>query len=161
MDPKIIPHVEYSPSDLPDGFSRPTNRVSLRIEDEGLTWNGELLKWQEIQEVQIKFCNGNPYVQMKNSSTSRPNVSFFFPSKWYKRHIKPWFGASSNITLEFLDIIIENTEVITREPLEKEILENNANPVIQRLWNIFFFIFPLFLIVFSIIIIIAGITAGG
>lgn len=161
MEAKIIPNVEYSPKALQNGLKRSTHRIALKTDRNGITWNGDLLKWQEITDVQIKNFNGNPYVQLSTSMQSRPLVSFFFPSKWYKRHFKPWFGASPFLTLEFLKILDEQTQKDSQEKLEQIILENNANPSIQRIWNLFFWVFPLSLAIVSIYILIFGITAGG
>ncbi|MHA2363090.1 MAG: hypothetical protein ACXAC7_03975 [Candidatus Hodarchaeales archaeon] len=160
MDPKIITNVEFKLNDIPNGIFRGTHRISMQVNDEGLIWNGELLTWGEIKSVEIKTFNGNPYLKLQTSTPTKPIVSFYFLSKWWKRHKNPWFGASSFLTLEFLKILEEKTNICTYDECEQIILQNTSkNPFIQKIWNTLFWIIPPSLAIFSVFILYLGYNA--
>lgn len=169
--PFIIPNVEVCIGDIPARyFFRNTKKLSLEITKAGIVCNGYAIQWDSIKDVELKYFNGNPYLQFKtdskiqldktvNSATygRQTVVSMFFENKFYYRKFAPWFGASEYITTEFVKTLEEHN-LFSVEKLRSRISENMDDFFGHSLWNISFLALPLLLILFSLIILVVGFT---
>ena len=157
MEEKIFSNVEYIHGyDIPSSaFLRKTKKIFLRTNDVGITFLGKTYKWSEIRNVQLKFFNANPYLQLDIEGNTIH--SFFFESKFYYRKKIPWFGASQFLTTEFVKIL-EEKELFSVNDLENRLQDNTQTPFIHKVWNYFFWIFPIVLILITIYILYLGFT---
>lgn len=155
MDSFIIPTVEYLPHDIPSkAFFRGTKKISLKIEDEGFVFNGRTVNWSDIQSVNVKFFNSNPYLQL--TSSNGESFSFYFENKFYYRKNAPWFGASEFITTAFVKAL-EEKNLFSVEKLKANLQENTFTPFIHKFWNFAYYAFPTALVILSTIILVVGI----
>ena len=158
MDPIIIPNVEFSTEDIASRpFLRNTKKISLKISDTGITFTGITVDWNDISKVSINYFNSNPYFQLNLQSGNK--YSFFFENKFYYRKKAPWYGASEFVTKEFVKIL-EEKNLFSMTKLENQVSENTHPPFIHMIWNSFFFIFPIILVLLSIAILLTGFLYG-
>ena len=156
MDSFIIPNVKYSPSDIPSkAFFRGTQKLSIKVDDEGLTFNGKSVNWSDITGVKVKFFNCNPYLQL--ASSSGESFNFFFENKFYYRKKAPWYGASEFITTSFVKAL-EEKNLFTVDKLKANVGENITTPTMHKLWNLSFFVVPVILIIVSVIVLYVGLV---
>ena len=154
----IIPNVEFSTQDIPSkAFLRKTKKISLKVSDEGFTFTGVSIHWDEIKDVRVKFFNSNPYIQLMTSSDTV--YSLFFENKFYYRRRAPWFGASEYITTEFVKIL-EEKNLFTVDKLISNVQTNRQGKLIHSVWNSLFLLIPVVLIFTSVFILYAGWTFG-
>ena len=111
----------------------------------------------EIRNVFVKFFNSNPYIQLEVNSGEI--LSFFFENKFYYRRKSPWFGASEFITKEFVRTL-EEKNIFTIAKLDAELSDFKSTSFVHYLWNNFTFIFPVFLLLLSTVILIIGFFGG-
>ena len=158
MDPVIITNVEFSHHDIPSkAFFRKTQKISIKLADEGIIITGNIIKWSEIGNVSVKFFNRNPYIYLETASGN--NYSLFFENKFYYRKKAPWFGASKFITTEFVRIL-EEKGLFSVAKLEAIVSENTAVPTIHKIWNTLFYVIPIVLVLISIVVIYTGFMYG-
>ena len=159
MEEKIFPNVEYKHgADIPSKpFFRNTQKVFLKTSDEGLTFLGKTYSWSDINHVELKFFNSNPYIQLDISGNTVH--SLFFESKFYYRKKDPWFGGSKFFTTEFVKLL-EEKGLYSLNDLKNELESNSYIPSIHKLWNAFFWIFPPVLLFITIYILYLGFTNG-
>lgn len=156
METKIFGNVEYITGvKIPSKLFRKTKKIYLKVDKQGITFLGKTLAWDNIKNVELKFFNANPYIQIDNSGTLH---NFFFESKFYYRKKVPWFGASKFLTQEFVKLL-EEKELFTSKKLEELVDQNTESLLMHKIWNNFFWVFPPFLIIISIIMIILGLNA--
>ena len=158
MDPFIIPNVEFATSDIPSKyFLRGTKKLALKVTESGITLTGQDIKWNEINNVSVKFFNNNPYIQLQTNNNAK--YSFFFENKFYSRKKSPWFGASEFITKEFVKTL-EERNLFTLAKLEANISENNQSTFLHTFWYNFALVFPILLILLSTTILLIGLFGG-
>ena len=158
MDPIIIPNVEFSTEDIASkAFFRNTKKISLKVSKAGITFTGINVQWDEITVVSLKYFNCNPYFQLDTKSGAK--YSLFFENKFYYRKKAPWFGASEFISKEFVKILQEKN-LFSLKTLEDQVSENSHTPLIHQVWNTLFLVFPVLLVVLSVIILYSGFVYG-
>lgn len=158
MDPVIITNVEFSHNDIPSkAFFRKTQKISIKVADEGISITGNIIKWSEISNVSVKFFNSNPYITLESSSGD--NYSLFFENKFYYRKRAPWFGASQFITIEFVKLL-EEKNLFSVAKLEAVIAENTATPTIHTVWNTLYYALPIAFVAISLVVIYTGFIYG-
>ena len=159
VDEVIIPSVEFSTKDIPSKMLfRNTKKISLKVNDTGITFIGLTVHWDEITSINVKFFNSNPYIQIRTKVDSI--YSFYFENKFYYRHKKPWYGASEFITKEFVKIL-EEKNLFSVEKLESNLYSNTGSGArVHSLWNSIFVILPILMLVLAIIILLGGLFYG-
>lgn len=158
MDPVIITNVEFSHKEIPSkAFFRNTQKISIKVADEGIIITGNITKWSEITNVSVKFFNSNPYIHLESSSGE--NYSLYFENKFYYRKRAPWFGASQFITTEFVKLL-EEKNLFTVAQLEAAISENTVTPSMHAVWNALYYAVPVAFVAISLVVIITGYFFG-
>ncbi|HKZ42155.1 MAG TPA: hypothetical protein VJ044_14415 [Candidatus Hodarchaeales archaeon] len=144
MQPVVIRDAYVAFQEL-SGLRTKRFKVSLRLADDGITFNSKLHQWSSIKDVVFKDLLGNPYVFLTFENDLF--LSFWFKSGWQKLRKAPWHGTSEFYTRKFVEMIAEGASspdlmakldaVISSAP-ELKITAR----LMQVLHNLYYFLVP-------------------